>query len=109
VRRLLIVVIVLYVVWRILGIIGRRIRGEGARERVAGGVSRGDEPDRRAKEARQLVPCSRCGTLVPEDRALLGPGGERYCKSSCLEAVRAPTRQESGDEGGELPPPPQRA
>ncbi len=104
-RRLLIFVIVLYIVWRLLGIVGRRLRGEDARERVARRSARGSGPDGTSNEVRRLVACARCGTLVPEDRAVRGPGGELFCKRSCLEPVASGT--ESRNDAGKLPPPTQ--
>jgi len=102
-RRLLIIVIFLYVVWRILGIIGRRLRGVDPRERVARRPAQGAAKPGPPGKAMRLVACSRCGTLVPEDRALRGPRGELYCAVSCLESAGPET--ELRDDGGRLPPP----
>lgn len=86
-QRLLLFVIFLYVVWRILYVVGQKLAGKSpgadafsrfsgkSRERRAG---REEAPER-------LVTCSRCGTSVPASRAVQGPGGP-YCSRSCLEA-----------------------
>ena len=82
-QRILLVVIVLLVVWRILASIGRRLseKAPGAdsfsrfspearrRRRQAGG-------DERTME--ELVECTVCGTFVPAGRALTG------WRQSCL-------------------------
>ena len=102
-RRLLILIIVLYVVWRVLGIVGRRRAMADARERVRGVGAKGR--DRGPDRTRQLVPCARCGTLVPEDRAVRGSDGNLYCAATCLEAGT----EKPDSRNDTLPPPSQPA
>ncbi len=82
-RRLLIIIAALYVVWRVLGIIGKRVRRATA---GADSFSRfsarrksrsleGDEP---------LVPCARCGIHVPSSRTVRGGSGS-YCSTECRQ------------------------
>jgi len=104
VRRLLIVIAVLYIVWRILGIVSRRLHGtEDARRRVGRRQRAGTGADSHGASERRLVACAHCGTLVPEDRAVRGPDGALYCERSCLEAGGT-TGREVGDAKGKLPP-----
>ena len=102
-QRILIVVVVLLVVWRILATIGRRLseRAPGAdsfsrfspearlrRKQWSGGEGGGVE---------ELVECSVCGTFVPAGRALSSGGGTVYCGEPCRERSRT---GESVDAGG---------
>ncbi len=87
-RRLLVLVLVLYLVWRVLNIVGRRLEqrsreiteeglaGRGSRRRAATG---GGEQER-------LLPCARCGTLVPASRALTS-GDASYCSPECRDGA----------------------
>lgn len=92
-QRILLVVVVLLVVWRILAAIGRRLseRAPGAdsfsrfspearrRRRQAGG-------DARAME--ELVECAACGTFVPTGRALTDGSSRVFCSEDCRRQVR---------------------
>jgi hypothetical protein len=88
-QRILLVVIVLLVVWRILASIGRRLS-----ERAPGADSYSrfsPEARRRRKqwkkgsggEAEELVECVSCGTFVPIGRSLSSGDGAVYCSSAC--------------------------
>ena len=44
-------------------------------------------PPENAEQAGPLVNCSKCGTWVPEQRAIKLRGGTFYCSSSCLETA----------------------
>lgn len=84
-RKLLIFIVVLYAVWRVLQIVGRRLRraapGADAFSRYSGARGRaGGEPE-------QLVACARCGTLLPTSRALPGPGGQHFCSPACRDTI----------------------
>ncbi|HVF29445.1 MAG TPA: hypothetical protein VNA22_00685 [Pyrinomonadaceae bacterium] len=49
---------------------------------------RGATPDEPAPAAAgPLVNCARCGTWVPENRAINLRGGVFYCSSTCLETT----------------------
>jgi len=85
VRRLLVFIIVLYVVWRVLIIVGRRIQGKGgARRPFQEGFGSGREREKPgAGRGERLVPCAGCGTMVPESRALGDAEGRFFCSERC--------------------------
>jgi uncharacterized protein len=94
-RRLLIFIAALYVVWRILGMIGKRVRREtGGSDAFSRFSARrksrsleGDEP---------LVACARCGIHVPSSRTVRGESGF-YCSTECrqlAEAAHAPVARD---------------
>lgn len=101
-QRILLVVLVLFVVWRLLVAIGRRAgrSGHGAdsfsrfsaerrrRRREWDAHRQEDRPD-------ELVPCSRCGTYVPSRRALTSGSGAVYCSPGCRDGVEAAGSHES--------------
>ena len=98
-QRILLVVIVLLVVWRILASIGRRLseKAPGAdsfsrfspearrRRQQAGGDARTME---------ELVECTVCGTFVPAGRALTGGDSRVFCSDDCRH--RVPVSSEHG-------------
>ncbi len=96
-RRLLVFVLVLYLVWRVLNIVGRSLerRSREMAERGFGGRGRRDGTEGASRPEERLVACSRCGTLVPASRALTSGGGP-FCSESC--------REESGRGGGPVSP-----
>jgi hypothetical protein len=49
-----------------------------------------DAPPVEGKASGRLVNCARCGTWVPEERAIELRGGTRYCSAVCLETTSAP-------------------
>jgi len=90
-QRILLVVAVLLLVWRVLAAIGKRLI-----ERAPGA----DSFSRYAPEARrrrrqwsgqatgaveELVECAGCGTFVPAGRALGGADGRSFCSDDCRE------------------------
>ena len=88
-QRILIVVVVLLVVWRILASIGRRL---GEKAPGADSFSRfSPEARRRRKQwsdasangVEELVECSICGTFVPAGRALTSGDREAFCSEEC--------------------------
>jgi len=94
-RRLLIFITVLYVVWRVLIIIGKRIQKKAASANPFAGFSRNgsSRPTDEAGQGEQLVACSQCGTLLPASRALRGPHGVVFCSEKCRALAR-------GSDGG---------
>lgn len=91
-QRILLVVIVLLVIWRILASIGRRLS-----ERAPGADSYSrfsPEARRRRKqwnesgggEAEELVECVSCGTFVPIGRSLSSGDGAVFCSQACRSA-----------------------
>lgn len=86
-QRILIVVLVLYVVWRLLSAAGRRA------DRVAPGADSYSRfsPEKRRQRRQQatdagderLVECSVCGTLVPAARILTAASGQVLCSDDC--------------------------
>lgn len=93
-QRIIIIVAVLYVLWRVLGAMGRRsaAAGQGAEDFSRFNVRSKDR--RRAAKARQaedveLIPCAHCQTLVPADRALSISSGVVCCSRQCAEVLEA--------------------
>jgi hypothetical protein len=85
-QRILIVVLILFVVWRLLAMWGRRMRGA---QPGADSYSRFNPQQRRQRreQFRQppeaLVSCDVCGTMIPVGRALTAIGGGRVCGDEC--------------------------
>ena len=88
-QRILIVVVVLLVVWRILASIGRRMAEKSP---GADSFSRfSPEARRRRKQwsdasgngVEELVECSCCGTFVPAGRALTSGERGAFCSEEC--------------------------
>ncbi len=75
-QRILIVVVVLLVLWRILASIGRRLAekapGADSFSRFSPEARRRRQqwPDGSRSGVEELVECTRCGTFVPSGRAL---------------------------------------
>jgi hypothetical protein len=46
----------------------------------------------RPVNAGKLVNCAKCGTWVPEDRAIRLKNGTYFCSSACVESLRASAR-----------------
>jgi hypothetical protein len=96
-QRIVLIVIVLVVAWRIAASLGKRHRREGfgadsysrfsplLRRRRREWTSQSDAgaPD-------HLVACQRCGTHVPSRRALTSGSGEVFCGPSCRDRAEAP-------------------
>ena len=87
-QRILIVVVVLLVVWRILASIGRRLSEKAP---GADSFSRYSPEARRRrqsaegglKKVEELVECSSCGTFVPAGRALSDGDSRVFCSEDC--------------------------
>jgi hypothetical protein len=90
-QRILLVVAVLLLVWRVLAAIGRRLieRAPGAdsfsRYAPEARRRRRQWSDRASGELEELVECAECGTFVPAGRALGGADGRRFCSQECRE------------------------
>ena len=93
-QKILLIVVVLLVVWRILASIGKRLseQAPGAdsfsrfspearrRRRQAGGDARTME---------ELVECIACGTFIPIGRALTDGDSRVFCSDDCRQRVCA--------------------
>lgn len=99
-QRVLILVLALFVLWRVLRALGKRTADTGLgadsysrfspqqrrRRRGAGGDPPGAEPE-------ELVACASCGTFVPRGRALIGDGNEVYCDRGCRDRRAGRSRE----------------
>jgi hypothetical protein len=95
--RIVVVVLALFVLWRLLSAVGKRAssRGLGAdsysrfspeqRRRRTGQRPRGPE---------ELLQCSSCGTFVPRGRALPAADGDIFCSPECRDAASDGVRRE---------------
>ena len=99
-QRILLVVIVLLVVWRILASIGRRLSEKAP---GADSFSRfSPEARRRRHQWRQgasntveeLVECTTCGTFVPVGRALSDGDSRVFCSEDCRHRMRSAAEHE---------------
>jgi hypothetical protein len=96
-QRILLVVVVLLVVWRILAAVGRRL---SERAPGADSFSRFSPEARRRRRqwsgeegggVEELVECGHCGTFVPAGRALTAENLGSFCSDECrLKAAGAP-------------------
>ena len=87
-QRILLVILVLYALWRIVTAWGRRL---GHQSPGADSYSR-FHPDKRRQrtgvpraEPERLVACSRCGTYVPARRALTAGRDRIFCSPECRD------------------------
>ena len=98
-QRILLVIVVLLVVWRILASIGKRLSEQApgadsfsrfspeARRRRQ--QSRGD-----ARTMEELVECISCGTFIPTGRALTDNKNSAFCSEDCRQKVRVASKNE---------------
>jgi hypothetical protein len=94
--RILLLVAVLLVVWRLLASLGRRLDRDAP---GADSYSRFSPRKRRQRREwaasegaggpERLVACSVCGTFVPTRRALTSESGGPFCGPACREASEA--------------------
>ena len=94
-QRILLVVVVLLVVWRLLSAIGRRL---SVKAPGADSFSRfSPEARRRRKQwtgggqpaVEELVECIACGTFVPTGRALSDGSSRVFCSQECRHTANA--------------------
>lgn len=99
-QRILLVVAVLLVVWRILAAIGRRLSQKAP---GADSFSRFSPEARRRRQQwmggdtnkpEDLVECAACGTFVPAGRALSGGDDRVYCSEDCRHRARAASQHD---------------
>ncbi len=90
--RLLLVVAALYLVWRVLSSLGRRLHdsGAGAEDFSRFSARRRDRDEDRV-QTENLVPCDVCGTFVPDSRALAGRTGGAFCSEACRRSAELGT------------------
>jgi len=92
-QRILIVVVVLLVLWRILASIGRRLAekapGADSFSRFSPEARRRRQqwPDGSRGGVEELVECTRCGTFVPSGRVLTSGEDRIYCSEACRREV----------------------
>ncbi len=91
-QKILFVVLVLFVVWRLLSARGRRL---GTDAPGADSFSRFSPIKRRRRRdwtrernegPERLVSCTHCGVFVPAERALAETSGAVFCSPNCREA-----------------------
>ena len=93
-QRIIIIVAVLYILWRVLAALGRRsvAEGKGAEDfsRFSGRsrVRRRDARERQTTNV-ELIACAQCGTLIPADRALASGEGVVCCSRPCVDALES--------------------
>jgi hypothetical protein len=94
-QRILLVVLVLLVVWRILASIGRRLSEKAP---GADSFSRFSPEARRRRrqwsegnveKVDELVECTACGTFIPAGRALSDGNNRIFCSEDCRYQSRA--------------------
>jgi hypothetical protein len=100
-QRILLLVVVLLVVWRVLAAIGRHLAEKAP---GADSFSRFSPQARRRRRQRsdsgvgrveELVECTHCGTFVPSGRALPSDVGRVYCSEDCRERAAVGTKHGS--------------
>jgi hypothetical protein len=86
--RIVVIVLALFVVWRLLSALGKRASSRGL---GADSYSR-FSPEQRRRRAEQrpsgpeeLLECAACGTFVPRGRAVPGAGDRLYCSTTCRD------------------------
>lgn len=95
-QRMLVIVVVLLVAWRVLAALGRRLN-----ERAPGADSfsryspearrRRSQYSDRQKAAEDLVECSVCGVFVPSRRALTSGDDRVFCGEICQHRATTET------------------
>ena len=61
-------------IWRSLKAVRQQMKGNGA-------------PPVQTKGSGPLVNCAKCGSWIPEERAIQLRGGANYCSAACLETT----------------------
>jgi hypothetical protein len=102
-QRVLLIVVILLVIWRIVAAWGKRLVREGM---GADSYSRFSPFERRRRrnwsqssntEPEELVACSSCGTYIPTRRALTSGAGGHYCSEDCRDAEPLAADREKRD------------
>jgi hypothetical protein len=101
-QRIVLIVVVLTVVWRIAAAVGRRRRDRGF---GADSYSRFSPLRRRRRRelssrldgerADHLVTCHGCGTSIPARSALRSGSGELFCGTACRDRAKATEADEA--------------
>jgi hypothetical protein len=101
-QRILLIVVVLLVVWRLLAAIGRRL---SVKAPGADSFSRfSPEARRRRKQwtgggqpsVEELVECAACGTFLPTGRALSDGSSRVFCSQECRQTASAGSEHDLG-------------
>jgi len=89
VERLLLVVVVAYVVWRVLHSQGRHLVRTSRGADDFGRLSRDPRRrrDQRVADASRLVVCDRCGAVMPESSATVVADGGWRCATCADQTV----------------------
>ena len=94
-QRILLIVVLLLIAWRVLAAFGRRLADQAP---GADSFSRFSPEARRRRRqgprgnqgtVDELVECTVCGTFVPAGRALSDGSGRVFCSQTCREQVGA--------------------
>ena len=87
--RLLLIVAGLYLVWRVLSSLGRKLqnRGAGAEDFSRFSARRRGRKSEREGAAETLLECAGCGTFVPSSRMLPGHDSRFFCSEVCRRRV----------------------
>ena len=59
--------------------------GRMIRDAAAGGTNRREPRIKQQVDSGKLVSCTKCGTWVPESRAIKFGGGTFFCTDACLQ------------------------
>jgi hypothetical protein len=95
-QRILLVVAILFVIWRIATAWGRRLVRTAPGADSFSRFSPFEHGKRRRRHAanptepEELVACATCGTYVPARRALTAAGGRSFCGEECRDASGLP-------------------
>lgn len=87
--RVAILVLVLFVVWRLLSGLGRRVAQQGHGADSYSRYAPQDRARRRSEPPEPLVCCAACGTYLPAGRALPVAGGTHVCSDACRRKLSA--------------------
>jgi hypothetical protein len=88
-QRILLIVVILLVIWRILSAWGKRLASKGMGADSYSRFSPFERKRRRSEsstqpsEPEELVACSSCGTYIPVRRALTSEAGRQFCSEDC--------------------------
>ena len=95
-QRILLIVAILFLIWRVLSAWGKRLVRDAPGADSYSRFSGFKRSQRRRwhseadSEPEELVACARCGTYVPARRALAVGDGLRFCSQECRDAHELP-------------------